>query len=244
MSVSYHLVGQAGNQLYPQIIACLTALRNNLSVQCENILVKFKNIVNEDAKNEKNIDIKRSYYQDEKLYNPYRDLIKTEIIDIPSYTKNTKDIVIHLRLDGFNHKGYNSHIIHPDWYTNILKKETFDKLYIVMASKNKSKVRRSSKKEASDAYLAYFDAYNPIVISENEYHDFHFILSFDKIISSNSTFAWWAAFLSDASIVYLPPIWEGRNSRLCKIGEVSKVVSEHYCYVNIDTFEKVRISYN
>ena len=47
--------------------------------------------------------------------------------------------------------------------------------------------------------------------------DFAFMASFNKIIISYSTYAWWAAYLSDATEIYAP---------------YSKVVKTHYGKVN------------
>jgi hypothetical protein len=102
---------------------------------------------------------------------------------------------------------------------------------------------RKNQKSKKKSYLKYFDKYNPTIVSHDEYSDFEFIRSFDKIISSNSTFSWWAAFLSDASEIYLPPYWESKNSKLSTIGNVSKAISEHYEYVNIDTMEVVKTTF-
>jgi len=269
MSIEYSIIGQAGNQLYTQILASLCAKAYNLKIANvpTNILATFKPIETPESSNknlvasevsttskldalkgrcfkdiETKMKLKRGFYQDEGLFNPYRDIIKNEILELPSFEKNTKDIILHLRLDGFNHNGYDSHIIHPEWYINILKNETFDKVYIVMATKGKSKIRKPTKTDKRDEYLSYFNEFDPIYVSEDERHDFNFIRSFDKIISSNSTFSWWAAFCSDASVIYLPNVWESRRAKLNKIGNVSKIVQDGYIYVNIDTMEKVKIT--
>uniref|UniRef100_A0A6C0F974 Glycosyl transferase family 11 n=1 Tax=viral metagenome TaxID=1070528 RepID=A0A6C0F974_9ZZZZ len=250
-------IGQNGNQLFPTILACITACIHNLNVKhFTNQLVKFKipkqydfvydkvihtnNPLHNSNKN-MNIVMKRTYYQNCNIFNPFRNKIKNEILDLPSVVPNKTDIVIHLRLDGFNHKGYNSHIIHPSWYINILENETFDKLYIVMATKSgRIKHKQEPHKKI---YLEHFSKFNHEIISQNEYDDFNFIRKFDKIISSNSTFSWWAAFCSDASIIYLPPYWESRMTKLSTIGDVSKIIRDSYVYVNIETMEKVPITF-
>ena len=250
-------VGQNGNQLFPTILACITAYIHKLNTKhFSNKLVKFKTPINYetiyeevihtnkplDSNNSgKNIVMKRNYYQNCELFNPYRNVIKNDILDLPPIESNKTDIVMHLRLDGFNHKGYNSHIIHPDWYINILEQETFEKLYIVMATTSGRiwhKQARSKRK-----YIDYFTKFNYEIISQSEYEDFNFIRKFDKIISSNSTFSWWAAFCSDASKIYVPPYWEGKESKLTKIGENSIVMKIKYIYVNIDTMEKRPITF-
>jgi hypothetical protein len=253
-------VGQFGNQLFPTTLANLAAHKHNIYVPMyQNKLLKFRkckvekpdesiteevctaNPMSDKHKN-KNIKIKRGYYQDGSYFNPYRNIIKREIFDLPEIKKNTKDIVLHLRMDGFNHEGHNSHVIHPDWYIGILEKEEFEKVYIVMATKSGRvwKKQEPHKKR----YIDRFSKYNYEIISNDEYTDFNFIRSFDKIISSNSTFSWWASFCSEASKIYMPQYFEGKKSNLTKIGDESIVVKENYKYINVENMETVGITFN
>lgn len=252
----YHKVGQNGNQLFIIITALLIAYKNELNIRIPHSkLVKFRtpvvynhpdlietstNNVEHDCRM-KNVNLKKGFYQNCDVYNKYRDVIKNDILLLPKLEINTKDVVIHLRLDGFNHHGYDSHVISPHWYLYILDTLTFDKLFIVMATTS-GRIRKKQKCQKK-SYLEYFDKYNPTIVSQDEYSDFEFIRSFDKIISSNSTFSWWAAFLSKANEIYLPPYWESKSSKLSTIGNVSKSISEHYEYVNIDTMEVVKTTF-
>lgn len=250
-------VGQYGNQLFPTVLACTAALKHGLRVDhFENRLVKFHPPPRRDATYEKtahtrdplsdghsgkNIVMQRGYYQSADLFNPYRGVIKTQILDLPRCARNTADVVLHLRLDGFNHKGHNSHIIDPMWYVGILRTLSFERLYIVMATKS-GRIRKSQGPHKR-RYLEAFDPFEPTVVSNDEYTDFNFIRGFDTIISSNSTFSWWAAFCSDATRVFLPPIWESRTARLSSIGDVGIAVHDNFGYVNIETMERVPITY-
>lgn len=253
-------VGQSGNQLFPTVLANIIARKYNLNVEVyKNKLANFKKQATYENKvengnkiqtrnpfkvsfeqTENGIHLLRDYYQYEDFFNPYRTEIKNDILELTTVEKNNKDVVIHLRLDGFNHHGYDSHIIHPEWYTSILDSLDFDKLYIVMATKT-GRLRNDQDKTH---YLDFFKKYNHEIVSGNELEDITFIRSFDKIISSNSTFSWWACFLSDASQIFLPPYWEGKKARLCKIGCVSNVISRNFNYINIDTMQIVSISHN
>jgi hypothetical protein len=168
------------------------------------------------------------------------DIIKNNILDLPSVSKNTKDVVIHLRLDGFNHEGHNSHIIHPKWYISILDNLQFDTLYIVMDSKSGKVWHKQSEHKKN--YLSNFSNYNHQIVSNSAIDDFEFIRSFDKIICSNSTFCWWACFLSQASEIYIPPYWESRQSKLSTI-QNSKIIYDDYEYINIITMEPVKTTF-
>jgi hypothetical protein len=129
------------------------------------------------------------YFQQSIRYNPHRGRIKG-FFKLPEFEKNTKDIVMHVRCDDYGL----GHRIHPQWYIDILKQESFDKLYIVMSP-------------LEQHYLDYFKDFNPIIVSEDAKSDFFFISSFDRIICSNSTFAWWAAFLGNPSKAYVFKKW-------------------------------------
>ena len=69
-------------------------------------------------------------------------------------------------------------------------------------------------------YLSAFKRYNPIVISsgfswppnQNTIDDFKFLASFNKMILSNSTFAWWAAFFGSPQAVYTFRPWIGPSN--------------------------------
>ena len=85
----------------------------------------------------------------------------------------------------------------------------------------------------SDNFMRNFDVYNPKIISSSQSSDFRFLMSFDKIITSQSTFSWWAAFLSDASNIVAPKtkngIW-GSDSR----PDINLTVDDEVRYTHID----------
>jgi hypothetical protein len=140
------------------------------------------------------------YFQNCVYINKNKDIVLT-FFDLPKIKKNTKDIVLHVRLDDKVHSNNlitpenwdNAEIIHPDYYIDILKKEIYDKVYIVVDE---------IKYEWEKKYMSYFDKYDPIIISKSSKEDFEFIRSFNKIVTSTSTFSYWAAFLSDAEKIY------------------------------------------
>ena len=258
MKIQYfEKIGQYGNWLFPTIIAKLISYQLNFAInEPTNKLVKFKESKNKSSEQLKDIKITgkhffaimqnewkpkcnlilvKGYYQKEKYFIQYRNLIKTQILDLPTIETNTKDIVLHLRFDGFNHDGYNSHILPPDYYINILNQESFENLYIVMATTS-GRIRKNQKNK--DKYISLFDKWNPKIVSNDEYTDFNFLRSFNKIICSNSTFCWWAAFLSDAEKIYLPKYFGGQVNELNKIGTVSETIDNKY-FFDIESFQNV-----
>lgn len=129
------------------------------------------------------------YFQQSGLFYPHRDRVRG-FFELPRVEKNTRDIVMHVRCDDYGL----AHRIHPEWYVDILRRESYDRLYIVMSP-------------LDQGYLDYFREFDPIIVSGNVRSDFFFISSFDRIICSNSTFAWWAAFFGEPSRVYTFEGW-------------------------------------
>ncbi len=190
MSVTVSYTGRFGNNMFQYVMGRLLAHKNKLALKPNwphNEIIKptvdkyWAHIYGGD------IEIS-GFFQQACRYLPNRAMIKSWF---PSYeTANYKDIVIHLRADDYG----KAHRIHPQWFLDILARETFEKLVIVMSP-------------IDPEYLSYFYKYNPLVQSGGIKEDFEFIASFDKIICSNSTFCWWAAFLSNASKIYTFKKW-------------------------------------
>jgi len=149
--------------------------------------------------------------------------------DIP---KNNDDIVLHLRLgDRLMYKvSYDHNMkIEPQEYISVIKRFSFDKLHIVtdmhvwdyvteemvnaMAFHCKTNSAICVKPKVAAMYfnslIEEFKPLNPkIYLNDFGYSKaFNLIRSFDKIIFQHSTFAWWAAALSDASHVGVYGPW-------------------------------------
>lgn len=217
--VSVNYFGRYGNNLFQYVAARLFAERNGynmitcppegfLSIKepCEcgidpRLLETYNEVVVNDVSNlpgyYQNTNLKfHGYFQDSKQYNPYRAQIK-EMFDLKPIQKNTEDIVVHLRLTDY-FWSRNKWVISPLWYIQLIKKEKYRNCYIVVEP-------HVTNKE----YLKYFNNIKgvKIVTGNSAAEDFEFIRSFDRIICSNSTFCWWAAFLSDASKIYTFKPW-------------------------------------
>lgn len=105
------------------------------------------------------------------------------------------DIVMHVR-----HEDYFDHriVISPSWYLRILRKELtpFRKLFIV-------------GKDLDQGWLEAFHEYRPEIVSGSPKEDFDFLRRFDRVLLSNSTFAWWSVFFSRPAVVYTFRKWIG-----------------------------------
>ena len=171
------------------------------------------------------------YFQNSGFYNPLRDQIKS-YFQLTPLERDDRNLVMHLHLGDFNHEEFNANIIHPQWYLDILEREVFDQLYIVC------EVPTAGRRQDQARYLSWFDRYRPIVVSGSAHSDFHFIRRFGRIICSNSTFSFWACFLSEALTIYTVNDWgmgklkaPGRRTcaRLADIGGLSASSDHRVC---------------
>ena len=134
-----------------------------------------------------------AYFQKWWWYHDRRAEVERFFRPTPTEKRNQGDIVVNLRLEDY--WGYNL-VIHPKWYLDILAKETFRNLFIVLD-------------QPDERYLAYFKAYKPVVIKTMPWNDWNILRSFDRILCANSTFSWWACFFSEASKIWTFKRWIG-----------------------------------
>jgi hypothetical protein len=223
MSVRIIYNGRCGNKIFQYVSARIFAEKNNLNLttelDCELLKTKQSKVfeepeikngiaVNSNSFHDDEIEFQgnqfdyifNDYFQNCIYINKYQDLIPT-FFDLPSFQKNNEDIVLHLRLDDKVHTSdmtnptdwSDAEIIHPDYYKKILDSEEFRNVYIVV-----DKIKYEWEKK----YLQHFEKYNPIIISQTPTEDFMFMRTFNKIITSTSTFSYWSAFFSDAEKIY------------------------------------------
>lgn len=222
MTVSINYKGRFGNCLFQYVSARIFAEKNNLNLVStigQDVAQTKPHKHNEEDIGQiiKKIDHK-SFIDDEIPFsgNQYNYMFddffqngnyinnNAKLVDsffsLPKVDRNYKDIVMHVRLDDYVHTNVNnpqdwskSEIVSPAYYLSILDKEEYSKLYIVVDK---------LKTEWEKKYIDYFKRYSPVIINNTPAEDFNFIRRFDKMIISNSTFAYWAAFLSHAKKIY------------------------------------------
>ena len=136
------------------------------------------------------------FYQRYEYYKGHKEKIKKWLqIDNYDVGQSDKDIIIHMRL------GDNVTTLDPEnpfimpfaYYEKALQNTTYDRLFIC-----------SDPETIDSKYIKQFEKYNPIILKGVTLTDFRSLKSFKKIIISQSTFSWWAAFLSDADEVFFP----------------------------------------
>ncbi len=108
------------------------------------------------------------------------------------------DFAINIRM-GVDYQKLNM-VIHPSWYLAILAEERFDQLFIVVDN-------------VDPAYLEYFEHYDPVVVKTTPDKDWDFLRSFQRLVCSNSTFGWWAAYFGKACRIYTFDRWSRNLSR-------------------------------
>jgi hypothetical protein len=134
------------------------------------------------------------YFQYAWLLDKYQDIART-FFTLANYETNDRDLAMHVRLGDFVFQRSNSGIIDYNRYVDILRRKSFGELYIVTDR---------PKSSAEERYLRKFDEFNPTVVSNSPIDDFEFLRRFRRIILSNSTFSWWAAYLGAAEEIVLP----------------------------------------
>ncbi|MBL9154006.1 MAG: alpha-1,2-fucosyltransferase [Verrucomicrobiales bacterium] len=106
------------------------------------------------------------------------------------------DVVVSLRLGDFLEPLVKINPPHRlllyDYFRIAIDRISFDRLFI-------------TSDEPFHPFVNEFWEYDPIIVqNEDPYKTMAFVTLFNKILISQSTFSWWAAFLSNASDIYFP----------------------------------------
>ena len=116
--------------------------------------------------------------------------VKDLVTDVPLVVEaETDTLFMSVRLDDFMHYPWHatSDIPYPSFYTDLLGKLTFSKLYIICDT-----VRHDWERE----YLKAFAPWNPTLLQESFEHDCCLMRTCARLIHSNSTLCWVMSFLS------------------------------------------------
>lgn len=217
MSVSVDYPGRFGNHIFQYAFCRLFAERNKLALNSvfpeENLLATtapslhpaytepFRCIQEDEELLDRDFPAGRyklrGWFQNAGWYVKNKVKVR-DFFKLPPVQVNDQDLVMHVRLGDYRYCWGTSRVIAPEWYAGILKTETFKRLYIVTESPD-------------ECYIRNLRSFEPVVLSGRSLmDDFHFLRSFKRVICSNSTFAWWAAFLGQAEKTYVFRRWVGQ----------------------------------
>ncbi len=140
------------------------------------------------------------FFQRYEYYKPYKDVIRNNwlVTDMQPKDKiGEGDIVVCVRRSDYITEG---HALPFSYFEEALSMTGYDRLFICTDVPRDPFVMKFKRK------------YNAIIRIADKFDDFEFIKSANKIIISNSSFHWWAAFLSNAKKIYAPIPLEGHWS--------------------------------
>jgi hypothetical protein len=159
----------------------------------------------------------KGYFQRIEYYLSYKAKIRSwfkPLIPQGVLTPHPDDVVLNIRrgLDYFKH-GW---VLPKQYYVEALRAASPRRLFVCGVG--------------IDAEIVeLLEPYSPTYYSASPFEEFCFISRFNRIVLSNSTFAWWAAWLSDASEIFFP---SGQSPWGEEFPEVNlKVPEARYRYV-------------
>lgn len=132
------------------------------------------------------------FFQRYEYYRSYRDRIRSEWLrrdDEPRSEVGAGDLTMHVRLGDY----VTAHgaALPFSYYESILRRTRYDRLILC-------------SDDPDDPFLRRFAPYQPIIRRAAELDDFRLLRAARKIVLSQSSFSWWAAFLSEAEEIYFP----------------------------------------
>ena len=139
----------------------------------------------------------KGFYQSFKYFN--KEAFKA-MLTIPRHNEIPlkTDVAIHIRRTDYTKKNFHK-LLSIDYYYNSLNtlssKLKISKIYIFSDDINWCKQNFIHNTSIE------------FVTLEDEIEEFCFMMTFENIIMANSTFSWWAAYLSEGSNIYTPKHW-------------------------------------
>ncbi|MBK8161633.1 MAG: alpha-1,2-fucosyltransferase [Gammaproteobacteria bacterium] len=172
----------------------------------------------------------RGYFERYEYYKACKDTIRRDWlrVDMPiQYSIHPDDVVMHVRLgDAGEYLGRKLPI---SYYEEALERAGGRKVFICTD-------------KPADPCLNKFKKYSPIIHHVDPLQDFFFMMSFNKIIQSQSTFSWWASFLSQARQIYAPipllGVWSSFHPETdLKVDDESRYVYLHCKSIAMPTWK-------
>jgi hypothetical protein len=134
------------------------------------------------------------HYQRYCYYKPHKDAIRKwfAITKRPRIIPGEDDLIVHMRLTDLVTQSCDLPL---SYYKSIIQRLSFNRLIICTD-------------DPDSIYVKYLSKYNPILPRLSTFDEFNILCHAKRLIMSEATFSWWAAFLGQAKEIYFP-IQEG-----------------------------------
>jgi hypothetical protein len=139
------------------------------------------------------------FFQDYKIYTEHKEKIRQWFRFKKLSSQPEDKLIIHVRLGDYLTTPDHHHMIVPiNFYHRLIEIDKPSTVCFVTDSPNHPCLKQ----------------FNAEIVSTDTLHDFAFLASANRLCISNSTFSWWAAWLSDAERIYYPDIGDAHFNKL------------------------------
>ena len=155
------------------------------------------------------------YFQRYEYYQPFKKQIRKQWLapDLPPQPANS-GMVLNIRRGDYIQMGWATPF---EFFRRLIDAAGCKQVFIVTD-------------EPADPFFRRFKKYDPVVFHKSPLEDFSMLISFKKMVISQSTFSWWAAFLSEAEEVIMPhsenSLWSGNHKYLNVDMRINLTVSD------------------
>lgn len=166
------------------------------------------------------VNVITGYYQSPKYFEKYKVEISNFLrqnFKIESNEESNGEVVVHVRLGDMaqNLQTNSFHgIVSEKYLLKAIKKLNYRSVLVVTESPELLK----------DLYPQFFQVIDKVV-SQSNIQDFQLIAGASRIVISNSTFSWWAAFLSNAEVV-APRNWF--TPQIMKVNPIDDLIPQEW----------------
>ena len=165
-----------------------------------------------------NCDI-NGYFICTKYFNDHKEYLKENLIiknEITNYTNNVIENIKNKNIKNITtvHVRRGDNVLDAGRFYTLLTKNYYNSLFDKLRREDNLFVIVSDdinwcKENLNNKDVFFYDDISRTKISKDSLMDFSMLYSGDSIIMSNSTFSWWASWLSPAKDVYCPSKWLG-----------------------------------
>lgn len=200
--------------------------KNNINNNVQTINGHKNDIENIDSSSFIKLD---GYFQYYPMYKNYKEKLKKWFYvnsdDYLNFYPDKNDIIIHIRLRDYKILNFN---LKENFYYDFINENlnNYNKFWIITDEKNNKFINEllNINKKVN-------------LFNGNEIEDFCFIKESNNILTSQSTFSWWAAFLSNAKKIYIPY----NNNNNCKSAFEDNLITKNLFVDDEKRYKKIYI---